>query len=74
MLIKHRIPLCVATPMENKKFATSNGSAQKDQMISAWKKMDQSILYIPDYVKHDDIADAYFLSRFGEAYINGDIK
>lgn len=62
--------LIIASPTQNKKFATGNGSADKDQMISAWKKIDSSLSKIPGTLKIDDLADAYFLARYGFYYIN----
>lgn len=62
--------LIIASPTQNKKFATGNGSADKDQMISAWKKIDSSLNNVPDSLKIDDLADAYFLARYGLYYIN----
>jgi Holliday junction resolvasome RuvABC endonuclease subunit len=62
--------LIIASPTQNKKFATGNGSADKDQMISAWEKIDSSLSKIPDSLKIDDLADAYFLARYGVFYIN----
>lgn len=62
--------LIIASPTQNKKFATGNGSADKDQMISAWKKIDSSLNNVPSSLKIDDLADAYFLARYGIYYIN----
>lgn len=70
MLQEMNIPYYIVSPTQNKKFATGNGQAEKDVMISAWKKMDQSICDIPSYIKTDDIADAYFLARYGERLIS----
>lgn len=55
----------IVSPTQNKKFATANGSAEKDVMISAWHKSDKTSEQIPGCIKVDDIADAYFLARFG---------
>ncbi len=63
MLIEHNIKFNIISPTQNKKFATGNGSAEKDVMIDAWKKLDRDMNDIID-IKIDDLADAYFLSRF----------
>ncbi len=63
MLIEHDIKFQIISPTQNKKFATGNGSAEKDIMIDAWKKLDKNISNIKD-IKIDDLADSYFLSRF----------
>lgn len=55
----------IVAPTQNKKFATGNGQAEKDVMISAWKNSDTKVRTLPDFIKSDDIADAYFLARFG---------
>ena len=60
----------IVSPTQNKKFATANGSAEKDLMISAWYKCEPSAKMIPDFIKVDDIADAYFLSRYGDHIFN----
>lgn len=59
----------IVSPTQNKKFASGNGSAEKDVMISAWNKMDRDMAEIADYVKVDDIADAYFLARYAESLL-----
>lgn len=53
----------IIPPSQNKKFATGNGSADKSVMLSAWKKIDNRVSHLPDYIKLDDVADSYFLSR-----------
>lgn len=63
MLIDNNIPFNIISPTQNKKFATGNGSAEKDIMIDAWKRLDRNISNIIE-IKIDDLADAYFLSRF----------
>lgn len=60
----------IVSPTQNKKFASGNGSAEKDVMISAWNKMDKTMADIADYVKVDDIADAYFLARYAESLLS----
>lgn len=66
MLEELHIPYYIVSPTQNKKYATGNGQAEKDVMISAWAKMDTSMQDIPSYIKIDDLADAYFLARYGE--------
>ena len=63
MLIDMSVPFRIISPTQNKKFATGNGSAEKDLMIDAWKRLDKNISDIED-IKIDDLADAYFLSRY----------
>lgn len=59
----------VISPTQNKKFATSNGQAEKNLMIESWKKSDPQTREIPEYIKVDDIADAYFLARYAESLV-----
>lgn len=66
LLIDEGINPVVISPTSNKKFATGNGQAEKDIMISAWHKSDPKTIDIPACIKVDDIADAYFLARYGE--------
>lgn len=66
MGVKH---MYIVSPTQNKKFATGNGSAEKDLMISAWLKMDKEMSEAPKYIKVDDIADAYFLARYAESLL-----
>jgi len=63
MLLDKQIRFNIISPTQNKKFATGNGSADKNLMIDAWKRLDTNIKDI-DEIKIDDLADAYFLSRF----------
>lgn len=65
MLIDNNISFNIISPTQNKKFATGNGSAEKDVMIDAWKRLDRSISDITT-IKIDDLADAYFLSCYSE--------
>lgn len=65
MLINNGIThINVIPPTQNKKTATGNGSADKELMISAWKKLDTRVAHIPAHIKIDDVADSYFLARF----------
>ena len=68
--LDNNINIFIASPTQNKKFATGNGQAEKDVMISAWKKADPKVLDIPSYIKIDDLADAYFLARYAEFVYN----
>lgn len=63
MLVDRNIPFTIISPSQNKKFATGNGSAEKDVMIDAWKRLDKNVRDITE-VKIDDLADAYFLSCY----------
>lgn len=60
----------IVSPTQNKKFATGNGSAEKDVMISAWQKLEKQMIGVEQYVKVDDIADAYFMARYGESLLS----
>jgi len=60
----------IISPTQNKKYATGNGQAEKDVMISAWQKCDSTSFKIPSCIKIDDIADAYFLARYGLSLIS----
>ena len=60
----------IVSPTQNKKFATGNGSAEKDVMISAWQKLEKRMIGVEQYVKVDDIADAYFMARYGESLLS----
>lgn len=68
--MNNNINIFIASPTQNKKFATGNGQAEKDVMISAWKKADPKVLDIPSCIKIDDLADAYFLARYAEFVYN----
>lgn len=62
LFINNNIPFTIISPTENKKFAVGNGQAEKDVMVDAWKRLEPNI---PDTsIKLDDLADAYFLSRY----------
>lgn len=63
MLLDKQVSFNIISPTQNKKFATGNGSADKNLMIDAWKRLDTSVRDINE-IKIDDLADAYFLSRF----------
>lgn len=66
ILAQKKIPiLYIVSPTQNKKFATGNGQADKDSMMAAWKMLDMNAKKISNNIKQDDIADAYFLARYG---------
>lgn len=70
MLIEEKVPYTyIISPTTNKKYATGNGQAEKDIMISAWHKSDKKTIEFPTFIKVDDIADAYFLSRCGHSLL-----
>lgn len=64
-LHRHGIPFKILPPTQVKKFAVGNGSADKDTMIAAWKKLDKNISSITE-IKIDDCADAFFLAHYKE--------
>ena len=56
------VKLIVGTPGEIKKFATGNGNANKELILSCFKMIYPEL----DLPKLDDIADAYFMSMFAK--------
>lgn len=71
MLQECNVPnMFIVSPTQNKKFATGNGQAEKDVMISAWHKLEPHMKDVPKYVKVDDISDAYFLARYGVSLLS----
>lgn len=56
------VELIVGTPGEIKKFATGNGNANKDMILSCFKMIYPDL----DLPKLDDIADAYFMGMFAK--------
>ena len=54
---------CIIAPTENKKIATGNGAAKKEEMIYAWHACDDIWKDIDKRIKTDDLADAYFLAH-----------
>ena len=60
-LYQRGLKVNVISPMSNKKFATGLGWAKKDDMIKAWRETEK-IEEVSSKV--DDVADAYWLSRF----------
>ena len=56
------VKLIVGTPGEIKKFATGNGNANKELILSCFKAIYPEL----DLPKLDDIADAYFMGMFAK--------
>lgn len=53
----------IVSPTSLKKFACSNGQAEKDVIIDAWKRLDMNVSDVKD-IKIDDLADSYFLAHY----------
>jgi len=66
ILIDNGLKFTIVSPGQNKKFATGNGSAEKDLMIFSWLKIENHLKQITE-IKIDDLADAYFLSNYYRA-------
>lgn len=64
MFVKKNIKFYIVSPKEVKKQAIGNGNADKDLMIMSWKMLDKKTQSIPDFVKCDDLADAYFMAHY----------
>jgi hypothetical protein len=64
-LKKMGVKFTIVSPTSLKKFACSNGQADKNVMIDAWKRLDKNISNITN-IKIDDLADSYFLSCYSE--------
>lgn len=62
-LKKLGVKFTIVSPTSLKKFACSNGQADKEVMIDAWKRLDKNISNITN-IKIDDLADSYFLSHY----------
>lgn len=58
----------IVAPTEVKKYAVGNGNAEKDTMIMSWKKLDKSISNLPEWLKVDDLADAYFMAHYNPEF------
>lgn len=56
-----KFELIVSPPAEIKKFASGNGSAKKEVMISLFEASHPNLYLIP---KIDDIADSYWMSEY----------
>lgn len=64
MLLKQKgIRFVIVSPTSLKKFACSNGQAEKDIIIDAWKRLDRDTACIST-IKVDDLADSYFLAHY----------
>jgi Holliday junction resolvasome RuvABC endonuclease subunit len=63
MLKQNDIPFEIVSPTSLKKFACSNGQAEKDVIVDAWKRLDPRISNINN-IKVDDLADSYFLAHY----------
>lgn len=57
------IPFIIVSPTENKKNATGNGAAKKEEMIYAWEACDDRLKELGQQLKLDDLADAFFLAK-----------
>lgn len=58
------IKITIVAPTELKKFAVANGGASKEQMVDAWLRIDTKMTQ-EHIKKNDDLADAFFLARYG---------
>jgi len=63
LLLSKGVKFQIISPISLKVFATSNAGASKEEMSWAWKLLDPEMKDI-DKIKIDDLADAYFLSRY----------
>ena len=66
ILIDSDVHFIVVSPSQNKKFATGNGSADKDLMVYSWLNIEKHVKNIKE-IKIDDLADAFFLSNYYKA-------
>jgi Holliday junction resolvasome RuvABC endonuclease subunit len=62
-LIDANASFTIVSPSQNKKFATGNGSADKELMVFSWLKIEKHLVNIKD-IKIDDLADAFFLCHY----------
>lgn len=58
------LPLYIVSPKEVKKYAIGNGNSDKDIMVLSWKRLDGRIRTLPEWIKCDDLADAYFMANY----------
>jgi len=65
-LLTWGVPIVMVSPNSLKSFASGNGKASKDAMLTAANKLG----YYPD--THDE-ADAFHAARLGQSILNGDI-
>ena len=66
LFLMEKVSFIIVSPSQNKKFAVANGSADKDVMVDAWKRMDSNIVDVSD-IKIDDLADSFFLACFEQS-------
>ena len=64
-LIDSNASFTIVSPSQNKKFATGNGSADKDLMVFSWLKIEKHLANVKD-IKIDDLADAFFLCHYAD--------
>jgi len=64
LLLSRNISFKIVSPISLKLFATNNAGASKEEMSWAWKLLDPEVRDV-DKIKIDDLADAYFLCRYG---------
>ena len=69
ILIDLGVKFTIVSPSQNKKFATGNGSADKELMVYSWLMIEKHLKQITD-IKIDDLADAYFLSNFNASKLD----
>lgn len=62
--------LLICPPAEIKAFATGNGNAKKEEMISVFENANQQ-LTLP---KVDDIADSYFMAIYGMKHFSNGLE
>lgn len=68
MLHAQGIPFVLVAPTTLKKFITGNGAAKKDVILmEVFKKYNVAFV-------DDNLADAFSLSKIGEAVLDGDIR
>ena len=67
LLTQNGVKFITVPPTRWKKELIGNGQATKDLIIDAWKKITKNNINLK---KTDDIADAYFLCKYGECTIS----
>ena len=63
LLTQNNVKFITVPPTRWKKELIGNGQATKDLIIDAWQKITKNNIKLK---KMDDIADAYFLCKYGE--------
>ena len=67
-LFEKEIDFLIVPPKKLKKFATGNGNANKEKMaVLAFKKHNIEF-------ENNDECDAFWLAKFGEAYLNKELE